>query len=778
MVLPAVLALLVVGGVAVAQAELNSSATTSAPALHVRLTLSPEVSGDGTIRFTVQPLFRGVSDQQAADAAEASSFDLYGVASGRFNLASEVPGVSVLGEPGIYAAPEFVWSGISPANDLPTSELVTVAVGTSSMANGCAGVRREINIAIARPGQPVYQSSDDFVNNPLNGHNLIATFALNDCIPELFYIESVGGEPSVFQSRLSVAYWDDGAQTTVAFYGAPPTMAGYFTVSAIESQVDFTYETAFGYMAGPYEFAESAIQPLSLDTMSYTMDEVATMPPDVPGLVPEMEEASAAAPTTSSTPPTTTAAASSTQAVPPTELATEAGTEGSASVVSNDGILGGFFLGLVILGVSILLMGLLWTLRIRRKPKDAIPTDSDTATALPPPGLLPAEGMAWWLTGTEATKKPLSDIPGLLAKTPMDPFMAVQVPEATVAFDGSFTDLRVWMVNGWRVPDEDVVVPFDFGATQVFMLDTDRRRADLEWSRDPRNQRYQRMGRRLDDSILVDNTYTYGDSGRPTFRFTSVNYGEDDFELGPTQVFIVDTDYQRAVDEHRDAELAREFLHSYRRRRLYPATGEIQGVSSRAVEDYQISRRRNIGVTGEIQDSSIDSVSEYRMNRSRISRTTEEFQYTSPRRLRRRRLYPATEIQDSSIDSVGEYRMNRGRISRATGEIQDSSVSEDEPTGPDLVTDWLVDGVVVEKPPTPIDLTPRVYLVELPRPSYEDDVDLEDEYDPEDDSYEAYHAWAEAMIESGQGEAYGLLIDISDWPSEEGPINMDGSAVP
>lgn len=156
-------------------------------------------------------------------------------------------GPSELVPPGSFSSDPLFYSGVETSNDLPTDEFRLLAVQTDSMRNGCQGLRREVAVSMARPGLPIFESNDVFVGNPGIGNNVQLSFALNNCVPEAFYLEVVDGQYQSFQSRGGIQYKDDGEVATVIFTGAPPTFDGPVTVTAAQSETNFDFTTTYGW---------------------------------------------------------------------------------------------------------------------------------------------------------------------------------------------------------------------------------------------------------------------------------------------------------------------------------------------------------------------------------------------------------------------------------------------------------------------------------------------------------------------------------------------------
>jgi len=108
---------------AVAQTLLDDSATTSTQSLFragLTLVVSPRVSNDESIEMDIRPMFDGVNQAQAQDAADRSGFNAYSVGLGRYDLEEMVSGPSVLGTPGVFVGDDYTWVGVDPSNDLQT----------------------------------------------------------------------------------------------------------------------------------------------------------------------------------------------------------------------------------------------------------------------------------------------------------------------------------------------------------------------------------------------------------------------------------------------------------------------------------------------------------------------------------------------------------------------------------------------------------------------------------------------------------------------------------
>ena len=177
-------------------------------------------------------------------------------------------GPSLIMRPGFYAGTDMVYAGVDEANDLATSQIRGVSVQTDSMKQGCEGVRREVALSVSRPGMDVLGTEDEFVGNPGIGHNLQVAFALNDCVPEAFYLELAEGQFQSFQTRVGVLYKDDGEVTTVTFIGGPPTFDGEFSVSAFQSQVPFAMETTYGLSTGGVQWPDDVPFPANLPNVT------------------------------------------------------------------------------------------------------------------------------------------------------------------------------------------------------------------------------------------------------------------------------------------------------------------------------------------------------------------------------------------------------------------------------------------------------------------------------------------------------------------------------
>lgn len=237
---------------------------------------------------------------------------------------------------------------------------------------------------MARPGLPVYASSDEFIGNPMIGNNVMITLAVDDCMVQAYYFESVSGELGSYQTRASIEYWDDGQQAVIAFHGAAPTFEGEATVSVVESPVPTVSEEAFAYLLRSLDWANLNPVPLKLGTPQ-AFSVVAQMPPDIPGMFPELS----AGPTkTTESSPTSQSSVSTTTT---TTGGSKPGTTDSPSSGEDDG--NGIFLPAAIIGMSTivtLIVGwLLWTWWLRRSayPKAEPAVEDD------PFGVLGDEGV-------------------------------------------------------------------------------------------------------------------------------------------------------------------------------------------------------------------------------------------------------------------------------------------------------------------------------------------------------------------------------------------------
>ncbi|MGB8362741.1 MAG: hypothetical protein WCE80_15180 [Acidimicrobiia bacterium] len=345
---------------ALAQTLLDDSATTSTQGLFktgVTLVVAPRVSDDESIEMELRPMFDGVTQAQAEEAAQSSGFSLYSVGLGRYDLEEMVSGPSVLGTPGVFVSDDYAWVGVEAPNDLQTREIRTAIVATSSLKLGCLGKHREVNLAMARPGLPVYASSDDFTGNPMIGNNVMLTLAVDDCMVQAYYFESVGGELGSYQTRGSIEYWDDGQQAVIAFHGAPPTFEGEATVSVVESPLPAVSEETFAYFVRSLNWRDLNPIPLQLGTPQ-PFSAVSPMPPNIPGMFPEMP-----ASTTTTESSTTSQSSGST-----TTTRSSASDEPSSATSEKDdgnGILLPAGLGMVTI-VALIVGWLLWTWCLRR----------------------------------------------------------------------------------------------------------------------------------------------------------------------------------------------------------------------------------------------------------------------------------------------------------------------------------------------------------------------------------------------------------------------------
>ncbi|MGD2100996.1 MAG: hypothetical protein PVG83_02070 [Acidimicrobiia bacterium] len=380
-----------IAGTAFAQSLLDETATTSTQGLYragIELTVHPRVSDGELIELDIQPMFEGVSQTQAEDAAASSAFTLYSVGIGRYDLGETVSGPSVLGTPGVFVrenSHDYVWAGVERANDIETREIRTAVITTSSFQIGCLNKHREVNVAMARPGLPVFESSDEFVGNPMIGNNVMLSFVVDDCIIQAYYFENVAGEVATYQSRGAIEYWDDGTQAVVAFHGAPPTFEGSATVTAVEAPTPLVNEQAFAYEAMPVEWGDLTSIPLTLGAPQ-PFSEVALMPPLLPGMFPEMSAGS------TTTTQESTSTAQSSQSTTTTQSSET--TSGTASPVSaGDDADGGLFLPIVLIGLGVIMALLvgwwLWTWWLRRGPypKEEPETESDPFGVLQDDGI-------------------------------------------------------------------------------------------------------------------------------------------------------------------------------------------------------------------------------------------------------------------------------------------------------------------------------------------------------------------------------------------------------
>jgi hypothetical protein len=367
-VLSGVVLVLAMTGTALAQTLLDETDTTSTSSLYeagLELVVEPRVSDGEQIELDIQPLFEDVTRTQAEDAAASSSFTLYSVGLGRFDLGETVAGPSVLGTSGIFITQnshDYVWAGVEKANDLETREIRTAVITTSSFKIGCLNKHREVNVAMARPGLSTFESSDEFVGNPMIGNNAMLSFVVDDCNIEAYYFEGAGGEIATYQSRGAIEYWDDGTQAVVAFHGAAPIFDGPTTVTAVEAPTPLVNAQAFAYKAMPFEWSDLTSIPLTLGSPQ-SFSEVALMPPLLSGMFPEMS--------TEST--TTTQGSSSQSSGPGTTTQSSESTSGVSTPESAENDTGGgLLLPFVLIGfgaMAVVLIGWwLWTRWLRSGP--------------------------------------------------------------------------------------------------------------------------------------------------------------------------------------------------------------------------------------------------------------------------------------------------------------------------------------------------------------------------------------------------------------------------